>query len=216
MDSRNYPLYIHCNQGKHRTGCVVACLRKIQGMPIEDVIAEYRVYSEPKARDGDMELIRSFDPEVVFKYAQTHGYFNGAFGGLKRADSVSINDINTLAAALAAGAMNHAGDVDMELSITSSTSTSSSMDDALEMSFSNPAADAGLVNGARERDGGDVADRLMESNQRYSKIANSPYPEQDDMSSPDADVTMNEEPVVNGGNASDTATFIDPTMDIDA
>jgi tyrosine-protein phosphatase SIW14 len=30
LDNRNYPVLIHCNKGKHRTGCVVGCLRKLQ------------------------------------------------------------------------------------------------------------------------------------------------------------------------------------------
>jgi protein tyrosine/serine phosphatase len=30
MDIRNHPLLIHCNKGKHRTGCLVGCFRKIQ------------------------------------------------------------------------------------------------------------------------------------------------------------------------------------------
>ena len=29
LDPRNHPLLIHCNQGKHRTGCLVGCLRKV-------------------------------------------------------------------------------------------------------------------------------------------------------------------------------------------
>ena len=30
MDVRNHPLLIHCNQGKHRTGCLVGVVRKAQ------------------------------------------------------------------------------------------------------------------------------------------------------------------------------------------
>ena len=62
-DSNNWPLYIHCNQGKHRTGCVVSCLRKVQRISMDDIIDEYRVYAGAKARDGDIEFIKSFDPE---------------------------------------------------------------------------------------------------------------------------------------------------------
>ena len=29
FDTRTHPLLIHCNQGKHRTGCLVGCLRKV-------------------------------------------------------------------------------------------------------------------------------------------------------------------------------------------
>ena len=30
LDVRNHPLLIHCNKGKHRTGCLIGCLRKVQ------------------------------------------------------------------------------------------------------------------------------------------------------------------------------------------
>lgn len=30
LDVRTHPILIHCNKGKHRTGCLVGCLRKVQ------------------------------------------------------------------------------------------------------------------------------------------------------------------------------------------
>ena len=30
LDTRNYPLYVCCNLGRHRTGTVIGCLRKLQ------------------------------------------------------------------------------------------------------------------------------------------------------------------------------------------
>lgn len=30
LDVRNHPVLIHCNKGKHRTGVLVGCLRKVQ------------------------------------------------------------------------------------------------------------------------------------------------------------------------------------------
>lgn len=76
LDAANYPLYIHCNQGRHRTGCVIACLRKVQGWPIEAITAEYETYANPKAREGDLELIRNvFQPESLLDYAKQHGQF---------------------------------------------------------------------------------------------------------------------------------------------
>lgn len=77
MDGSNYPLWIHCNQGRHRTGCVVACLRKIQGMPIEEILKEYIAYADPKPRPGDIELIKAFDPHAVFTYAKQTGFIGG-------------------------------------------------------------------------------------------------------------------------------------------
>ncbi|OKO95719.1 hypothetical protein PENSUB_11231 [Penicillium subrubescens] len=31
MDKMSHPIIVHCNQGKHRTGCMIACFRKLQG-----------------------------------------------------------------------------------------------------------------------------------------------------------------------------------------
>lgn len=136
MDASNYPLYIHCNQGKHRTGCVVACLRKIQRWPIEAVLAEYETYAYPKARPGDVDFIRSFDPEAVFEYAKKTGCLNG-HGALRRMDS-GIANIDALAEALASIGSSDtseswsstAGDYDM--SLVANTSQASS-EDGLEM-----------------------------------------------------------------------------------
>jgi len=76
LDATNYPLHIHCNQGRHRTGCVIACMRKVQGWPIEAIVAEYEAYSNPKTRDGDLEFIRNvFQPESILEYAKQNGQF---------------------------------------------------------------------------------------------------------------------------------------------
>ncbi|GJN74015.1 tyrosine phosphatase [Purpureocillium lilacinum] len=60
LDRRNQPLLIHCNHGKHRTGCVVAVIRKLSGWRTDTALAEYKSYAEPKVRDCDVEYISSF------------------------------------------------------------------------------------------------------------------------------------------------------------
>lgn len=76
LDAANYPLYIHCNQGRHRTGCVIACMRKVQGWPMEAIVAEYEAYANPKARAGDLEFItRVFQPEHLLSHARLHAHF---------------------------------------------------------------------------------------------------------------------------------------------
>ena len=59
----NHPMLVHCNKGKHRTGCVMACFRKMLGWRLEDVIAEYLKYAGVKARQLDIEYITSIDAE---------------------------------------------------------------------------------------------------------------------------------------------------------
>ncbi|KAK3113075.1 tyrosine-protein phosphatase siw14 [Teratosphaeriaceae sp. CCFEE 6253] len=118
MDSANYPLYVHCNQGKHRTGCVIACLRKIQRWDLEDVVAEYQAYAHPKVRPGDIELIRAFDPDAVFEYAKRHCHMD-AHRILRRSDSLIAN-IDALADALA-GKLPYCDDIDMSTASNAST-----------------------------------------------------------------------------------------------
>ncbi|GAA5826279.1 hypothetical protein JCM11251_007238 [Rhodosporidiobolus azoricus] len=66
LDSRNLPMLIHCNKGKHRTGCVVGCMRRLQSWSLTAVFEEYRRYSHPKSRALDLECIEAFGglPEV--------------------------------------------------------------------------------------------------------------------------------------------------------
>ena len=40
LDSSNHPLLIHCNKGKHRTGSVVGCLRKIRDWSLSSIVSK--------------------------------------------------------------------------------------------------------------------------------------------------------------------------------
>lgn len=59
-DTRNHPLLLHCNQGKHRTGCVVGVMRKLSGWKTSSVLDEYRHYATPKVRECDLEYLTAF------------------------------------------------------------------------------------------------------------------------------------------------------------
>ncbi|KAK4282971.1 hypothetical protein QN277_014279 [Acacia crassicarpa] len=61
IDVRNHPLLIHCKQGKHRTGCLVGCLRKLQKWCLSSVFAEYNRFAGAKSRIADLRFIESFD-----------------------------------------------------------------------------------------------------------------------------------------------------------
>ncbi|KJZ72703.1 hypothetical protein HIM_07895 [Hirsutella minnesotensis 3608] len=60
LDQQNHPLLLHCNHGKHRTGCVVAIVRKLAGWNIERILDEYKTYAAPKIRECDVDYISSF------------------------------------------------------------------------------------------------------------------------------------------------------------
>jgi protein tyrosine/serine phosphatase len=66
-NKENWPILIHCNKGKHRTGCVVACFRRACGIHIEDALREYRQYAGTKFRTLDEKFISEFDLDLVPK-----------------------------------------------------------------------------------------------------------------------------------------------------
>ncbi|KAI5809684.1 tyrosine phosphatase family-domain-containing protein [Peziza echinospora] len=74
LDRRNHPVLIHCNKGKHRTGCVIGCLRKIQKWGLTLIFDEYRRHSHPKSRALDQQFIELFDPTVVMNIAQENDW----------------------------------------------------------------------------------------------------------------------------------------------
>ena len=61
LDKRNHPILVHCNAGKHRTGCVMGVFRRLQGWALTPVLAEYRMFASPKERVMDQMFIELFD-----------------------------------------------------------------------------------------------------------------------------------------------------------
>uniref|UniRef100_A0A0A9CXX1 diphosphoinositol-polyphosphate diphosphatase n=1 Tax=Arundo donax TaxID=35708 RepID=A0A0A9CXX1_ARUDO len=61
LDVRNHPVLIHCKRGKHRTGCVVGCLRKLQRWCLTSIFDEYQRFAAAKARISDLRFIELFD-----------------------------------------------------------------------------------------------------------------------------------------------------------
>jgi tyrosine-protein phosphatase OCA1 len=50
LDPRNYPIMVMCNLGRHRTGTVIGCLRKLQRWNLSSILEEYRRYAGAKVR----------------------------------------------------------------------------------------------------------------------------------------------------------------------
>lgn len=79
IDVRNYPVLIHCKRGKHRTGCLVGCLRKLQNWCLPSVFEEYQRFAGNKARGTDMRFMEAYDVlrmrqclySLIYQY---HGY----------------------------------------------------------------------------------------------------------------------------------------------
>ncbi|KAM7525261.1 hypothetical protein LguiA_015163 [Lonicera macranthoides] len=61
LDSSNHPILIHCKRGKHRTGCLVGCLRKLQNWCLTSIFDEYQRFAADKARVSDQRFMELFD-----------------------------------------------------------------------------------------------------------------------------------------------------------
>lgn len=61
LDTRNHPILIHCKRGKHRTGCVVGCLRKLQRWCLTSIFDEYQRFAAAKTRVSDLRFMELFD-----------------------------------------------------------------------------------------------------------------------------------------------------------
>eukprot|EP00246_Nothoceros_aenigmaticus_P001102 TRINITY_DN1144_c0_g1_i2.p1 TRINITY_DN1144_c0_g1~~TRINITY_DN1144_c0_g1_i2.p1 ORF type:complete len:201 (+),score=25.12 TRINITY_DN1144_c0_g1_i2:450-1052(+) len=70
LDVRNHPLLIHCNKGKHRTGCLVGCLRKVQNWSLTSIFDEYRRFAGTKVRMLDQQFMELFDVSSFRKFGR--------------------------------------------------------------------------------------------------------------------------------------------------
>ncbi|XP_062106020.1 probable tyrosine-protein phosphatase DSP4 isoform X2 [Humulus lupulus] len=61
LDVKNHPVLIHCKRGKHRTGCLVGCIRKLQRWCLSSVFDEYQRFAAAKARVSDQRFMELFD-----------------------------------------------------------------------------------------------------------------------------------------------------------
>jgi tyrosine-protein phosphatase SIW14 len=74
MDRTNHPILIHCNKGKHRTGCTVACFRRIIGNDMSSIVDDYHTYAGAKARFMDEVFFEGFDLNNVMWMARQEGW----------------------------------------------------------------------------------------------------------------------------------------------
>eukprot|EP00694_Reclinomonas_americana_P004742 EC792894.1.p1 GENE.EC792894.1~~EC792894.1.p1 ORF type:complete len:190 (+),score=44.84 EC792894.1:2-571(+) len=65
LDVRNHPVLIHCNKGKHRTGVVVGCIRKVQKWSLTSIFDEYRRFAGTKVRMLDQQFVELFSVEKI-------------------------------------------------------------------------------------------------------------------------------------------------------
>jgi tyrosine-protein phosphatase SIW14 len=74
LDRSNHPVLVHCNKGKHRTGCTVACFRRIIGNDMASIMDDYHTYAGAKARFMDEVFFEGFDLNNVMWMARQEGW----------------------------------------------------------------------------------------------------------------------------------------------
>ncbi|KOG97126.1 putative tyrosine protein phosphatase SIW14 [Saccharomyces eubayanus] len=74
LDPANQPILIHCNRGKHRTGCLIGCIRKLQNWSLTMIFDEYRRFAFPKARALDQQFIEMYDDDEIKRIARGNSW----------------------------------------------------------------------------------------------------------------------------------------------
>uniref|UniRef100_A0A060T7D7 Putative tyrosine-protein phosphatase OCA1 n=1 Tax=Blastobotrys adeninivorans TaxID=409370 RepID=A0A060T7D7_BLAAD len=66
MRKESYPLLVCCGMGRHRSGTVIGCLRRLQGWNLASISDEYRRFAGAKSGRVLIELhIEAFDTNAV-------------------------------------------------------------------------------------------------------------------------------------------------------
>eukprot|EP00762_Andalucia_godoyi_P000115 ANDGO_02383.mRNA.1 putative tyrosine-protein phosphatase DG1060 len=65
LNRNNYPLAVMCKLGRHRTGTLVGCLRKLQRWNLTSILEEYRRFAGSKVRIENEQFIELFDTDLV-------------------------------------------------------------------------------------------------------------------------------------------------------
>ncbi|KAI9821776.1 MAG: tyrosine-protein phosphatase required for protection against superoxide stress (By similarity) [Pycnora praestabilis] len=65
-NTSNFPILISCGMGRHRTGTVVGCLRRLQGWNLASALEEYRRFTGTRRSRVVNELaIEAFEPPSI-------------------------------------------------------------------------------------------------------------------------------------------------------
>jgi len=66
IDLDNHPVLMCCGMGRHRTGAVVGCLRKLQGWSFASLVDEYQRFTGLKSERSNVELmVENFDLTAI-------------------------------------------------------------------------------------------------------------------------------------------------------
>lgn len=84
IDVRIHPVLIHCKRGKHRTGCVVGSLRKLQNWCLPLILEEYKLHAGVKSRETDLKFLETYDVSYLRQCLHTVIYQYHGYGSKKR------------------------------------------------------------------------------------------------------------------------------------
>ncbi|KAL6882061.1 hypothetical protein ACP4OV_011533 [Aristida adscensionis] len=74
-DVRNHQVLIeHCKRGKHRTGCAIGCLRKLQKWCLSSVFDQYLHFAAVKARSKDQRFMELLDASSLMHLTMASQY----------------------------------------------------------------------------------------------------------------------------------------------
>ena len=63
LDPKHYPTLVTCKLGRHKTGTVIGCLRKLQRWSLSSILAEYRHYADRRLQNE--QFIELFDSDLI-------------------------------------------------------------------------------------------------------------------------------------------------------
>lgn len=65
LDPTMYPIWVMCSQGRHRTGTIIGCLRKLQRWSLSSIFEEYHRHADAKGRLTTEQFIELFDTDLI-------------------------------------------------------------------------------------------------------------------------------------------------------
>lgn len=65
LNPNAYPILVMCNLGRHRTGTVIGCLRRLQKWSLSAIFDEFRRFTSSKSSPQHEQFIELFDTELI-------------------------------------------------------------------------------------------------------------------------------------------------------
>jgi tyrosine-protein phosphatase OCA1 len=65
LDPDSYPLVVMCNLGRHRTGTVIGCLRRLQKWSLSAIFEEVRRFTGSQSSPTHEQFIELFDTDLI-------------------------------------------------------------------------------------------------------------------------------------------------------